>query len=170
MDHSDCLVGGWQLQRADMLSLRYEKIVTCMTDCRLLSYHYFTYTAAQFSLSTVTVSAESVAVGTDSMNRSTHGARVTWSTEIPPECVASVTVEFRTESRGRVVATNSTYTTRSQTELIQTGLQHAINYYTLIVTGNISGDVRPTLRTRQKQVCIGGKHYEHNVHQYDIEM
>ena len=114
------------------------------------------------------MSAESVAVGTDSMNRSTHGARVTWSTEIPPECVAFVTVEFRTESRGPgpVVATNSTYTTRSQTELIQTGLQHAINYYTLIVTGNISGDVRPTLRTRQKQVCIGGKHYEHNVHQY----
>ena len=158
MDHSDCLVGGWQLQRADMLSLRYEKIVTCMTDCRLLSYHYFTYTAAQFSLSTVTVSAESVAVGTDSMNRSTHGARVTWSTEIPPECVASVTVEFRTESRGPVVATIST-TTRSQTELIQTGLQRAINYYyTLIVTGDISGGVRPTLRSRQEQVCVGGKH------------
>ena len=115
------------------------------------------------------MSAESVAVGTDSMNRSTHGARVTWSTEIPPECVAFVTVDFRTESLGSVVATNST-TTRSQTELIQTGLQRAINYYTLIVTGNISGDVRPTLRTRQKQVCIGGKHYEHNVHQYDIEM
>ena len=165
MDHSDCLVGGWQLQRADMLSLRYEKIVTCMTDCRLLSYHYFTYTAAQFSLSTVTVSAESVAVGTDSMNRSTHGARVTWSTEIPPECVASVTVKFRNKSNGCVVATNST-TNRSQTELIQTGLQRAINYYTLKVTGDISVGVRPTLTTRQKQVCIGGKHYEHNVHQY----
>ena len=108
------------------------------------------------------MSAESVAVGTDSMNRSTHGARVTWSTDIPPECVASVTVEFRTESLGSVVAT----TTTSQTELIQTGLQRAINYYTLKVTGNISGGVRPTLTTRQKQVCIGGKHHEYNVHQY----
>ena len=103
------------------------------------------------------MSAESVAVGTDSMNRSTHGARVTWSTEIPPECVASVTVEFRTSNRGPVVATNST-TTRSKTELIQTGLQHAINYYTLTVTGNICVGVCPTLTTRQKQVCIGGKH------------
>ena len=128
--------------------------------------YYFLYTAAQFSVSTVTVSAESVAVGTDSMNRSTHGARVTWNTEIPLECVSSVTVEFRTESRGPVVASIST-TTRSQAELIQTGLQRGINYYTLIVTGNISGGVRrPTLRSRQEQVCIGGKHYEHNVHQY----
>jgi len=61
------------------------------------------YTAADFSLRTVTVSAESV-------DGSTPGARVTWSTAAPPECVASVTVEFRTSSSGSVVRS---YTTNS---------------------------------------------------------
>ena len=105
------------------------------------------------------MSAESVAVGTENMNSSTHGARVTWRTTIPPECVTSVTVEFRTSSRGPVVATNST-TNRSQTELIQTGLQRAMNYFiTLILTGQVSNGVHPTLRSRQEQVCIGGKSF-----------
>ena len=105
------------------------------------------------------MSAESVTAGTESMNSSTRGARVTWRTTIPPECVASVSVEFRTSSRGPVVATNST-TNRSQTELIQTGLQHATNYFVnVILTGEISNGFRPTLRSRQEQVCIGGKHY-----------
>ena len=140
-----------------MLSLRYEKIVTCMTDSILLTTT--SHTAARFSLHTVTVSAESVTVGTESINSSTRGARVTWRTTIPPECVASVSVEFRTSSRGPVVATNST-TNRSQTELIQTGLQHAIIYYiNVILTGDIPDSVRPTLRSKQERVCIGGKHH-----------
>ena len=165
MGHCDCLVSARELQldtsrRADLLPLRYEKIVTCMTDSVLLTTT--THTAAHFSLYTVAVSAESVAVGTENMNSSTHGARVTWNTTIPPECVTSVTVEFRTSSHGPVVTTNST-TNRSQTELIQTGLQRAIIYYINVIlyfnTGDIPDGVRPTLRSRQEQVCIGGKHY-----------
>ena len=104
------------------------------------------------------MSAESVTLGTESMNSSTYGARVTWRTTVPPECVTSVSVEFRTSSHGPVVATYST-TNRSQTELIQTGLQHARIYYiNVILTGDIPGGVHGTLRSRQEQVCIGGKH------------
>ena len=51
-----------------------------------------------------TLSVESV-VG------STPGVRVTWNTTLPPECVASVRVEFRTDSRGPVVATYNTTNT-----------------------------------------------------------
>ena len=69
--------------------------------------------AADFSLHTVTVSAESV-------DGSTPGARVTWSTTVPPECVASVTVEFRISISGSVVRSYTT-TSTSQTEVIQTG-------------------------------------------------
>ena len=47
------------------------------------------HAAAQFGLSTVTVSAESV-------DGPVPAARVTWNTTVPPECVASVWVEFRT--------------------------------------------------------------------------
>ena len=142
-----------------MLHLRYEKIVTCMTDSVLLITTIHNHTAGQFSLHTVTVSAESVTVGTESMNSSTYGARVTWRTTVPPECVTSVSVEFRASSRGPVVATNST-TNRSQTELIQTGLQRAVNYFvTVTLTGEISNGFRPTLRSRQEQVCVGGKHF-----------
>ena len=104
------------------------------------------------------MSAESVTVRTENMNSSTHVARVMWRTAVPPECVTSVSVEFRTSSRGPVVATYST-TNRSQTELIQTGLQHARIYYiNVILTGDIPDSVRPTLRSRQEEVCIGGKH------------
>ena len=103
----------------------------------------------QFHFSTVTVSAESV-------GGSTPGVRVTWSTTLPPECVASVTVNFRTSSRGPVVATYTT-TNTSQTEFIQTGLQCATSYYiTVVVTGETS-DVHPTLNSRQVQVLVGGK-------------
>ena len=69
----------------------------------------FFYAAAQFLLSTVTVSAESV-------DAPTPAVRVTWSTTIPPRCVASVRVEFRTGSHaGPVVTTyttNNTYITK----------------------------------------------------------
>ena len=85
----------------------------------------FTHIAAQFSLSNLTVSTESV-------SGSTPVARVTWNTTIPPECVASVTVEFRTNSREPAVATYTT-TNTSQTEFIQTGLQCGTSYYTKVV-------------------------------------
>ena len=108
--------------------------------------------AGQFSLSTVTVSAESV-------DGPTPAVRVTWNTTAPPECVASVRVNFRTSSLGPVVATYTT-TNTSQTEIIQTGLQCATNYYiTVAVTGKTSAHdgLHFTRSSRQVQVFIGGK-------------
>ena len=102
---------------------------------QLLRFHYSTFMHAvtQFHYREVnTLSAESV-------GGSTPGVRVTWSTTVPPECVASMRVEFRTNSRGPVVATYTT-TNTSQTEVVQTGLQCATNYYTRVV---VTGDLRP---------------------------
>ena len=111
------------------------------------------FAAARFTLSTVIVSAESV------VNGSTPSARVTWSTTVPPECVASVTVEFRTSSRGAVVA-NYTTTNSSQTKVIQNGLQPETVYYitVMIVAGESSGGTFPTLRSKQVQFLSGGKY------------
>ena len=109
------------------------------------------HAVTQFHYRTVTVSAESVG-GT------TPGARVTWNTTLPPECVTSVRVEFRTSSHGPVV-TNYTTTNTSQTEIIQTGLQCATYYYTrVVVTGGPGGTLM--LSPRQNnivQVLVGGK-------------
>ena len=105
----------------------------------------------QFHFFTVTASAESV-------GGPTPGARVTWRTTVPPECVASVRVEFRTSSQGSVVATNTT-TNTSQTEFIQTGLQCTTYYYIRVgVTGQLSDGSRPTRSSRQVQVqvLVGG--------------
>ena len=108
------------------------------------------HAAAQFVSSTVTASAENV-------DGSTPAARVTWSTTIPPQCVASVRVEFRTQSHGSVVA-NYTTTNTSQTEVIQTGLQCDTSYYiTVVVTGVTSDGVRPTVSSGSVRVLIGGK-------------
>ena len=118
----------------------------------------FTHAVTQFHFFTVnTVSAESV-------GGSTPGARVTWNTTIPPECVTSVRVEFRTSSNhGPVVASNTT-TNTSQTEIIQTGLQCATRYYIRVV---VTGDIRPPGRMTATvmlspthadvQVLVGGK-------------
>ena len=46
----------------------------------------------------------------ESVGGSTPGVRVTWNTTLPPECVAAAKVEFRTDSRGPVVATYNTTT------------------------------------------------------------
>jgi len=103
--------------------------------------------AADFSLRTVTASAESV-------DGSTPGARVTWSTTVPPECVASVTVEFRTVISGSVVTAYTTNDT-SETEVIQTGLQcFAIHYISVEITGALS---LGTLENNEVQVLVGGK-------------
>ena len=107
------------------------------------------HVVVQFHHSTVTVSAESV-------GGSTPAARVTWNTTIPPECVTSVTVEFRTSRHGPVVA-NYTTTNTSQTEVIQTGLQCATNYYTrVVVTGEITPPQMLTPRHPDVQVPVGG--------------
>ena len=86
--------------------------------------------------------------------------RVTWSTTAPPECVAFVTVQFRTSSRGPVVA-NYTTTNTSQTEFVQTGLQCGTNYY-ITVTVNSTIEIKPhrrmnaTLISSQVQVLVDG--------------
>ena len=94
----------------------------------------------------------------ESVDGSTPTAKVTWSTTIPSECVASVRVDFRTGSPGPVVA-NYTTTNTSETEVIQTGLQCTTNYYirvTVVVTGEFA-IMRPTQTSDQIQVLVGGK-------------
>ena len=108
------------------------------------------YSAAQFTLSTVDVSAESV-------DGSTPAVKVTWNTTAPPECVKSVRVEFRTSSHGTVVA-NYTTTNTSQSEVIQTGLQCDTDYYIrVVVTGKPSDGIRTTVSSRPVQLLVGGK-------------
>ena len=104
--------------------------------------------AAQFFLSTVTVSTESV-------GGSTPGARVTWSTTIPPECVTAVRVNFRNRS-GILVATNTT-TNTSQTEIIQTGLQCTTYSITVLVSGEARDLGEFALLHSTAQVLVGGK-------------
>ena len=110
----------------------------------------------QFHFSTVTVSAEGV-------GGSTPGVRVTWNTTVPLECVTAVRVEFRTSSPRGPVEANYTTTNTSQTEIIQTGLQCATNYYTRVV---VTGEIRtpggmtatPTLSSKSDvQIFVGGK-------------
>ena len=114
------------------------------------------HTVTPFHFFTVTVRAESV-------SGSTPGIRVTWTTTVPSECVASVTVKFKNSSDGPVVATYTT-TNTSQTEVIQTGLQCATNYYIRVV---VTGDIRPqggmpatpmlSPSHSDVQVLVGGK-------------
>ena len=110
----------------------------------------------QFHPFTVNVSAESV-------GGSTPGVRLTWSTALPPECVTSARVKFTTESYyGPVVAT---YTT-TNTEVIQTGLHCATNYFiTVVVSGRpilpVVGSYLPSTLQSQVQVFIGGKETVH---------
>ena len=82
-----------------------------------------------------------VNVSAESVGDPTPGARVTWNTTLPPECVASVTVEFRTNGLEGSVAANYTTTNTSQTEIIQTGLQCGTNYYITVV---VTGEIRPS--------------------------
>ena len=93
-----------------------------------------------------------------SVGGTTPAVRVTWNTTAPPECVKAMTVEFRLiSSRGPVVATYTTANT-SQTEVIPTGLQCATYYYTrVVVTGETSDGLHPTLSSRQVQVLVRGK-------------
>ena len=122
-------------------------------------YHFiclkmiFTHADAQFLSSNLVVSAESVG-GT------TPGARVTWNTTLPPECVTSVRVNFRATTNGRLVA-NYTTTNTSQTEFIQTGLQCGTSYYIrVVVTGEpryLGVPLEQYLFGSHVQVFIGGK-------------
>ena len=114
----------------------------------------FIHAVVQFHSSTVSMSAESV-------DGSTPGVRVTWNTTVPPECVASVRVEFRTSSWGGPVVVTYTTTNTSQTEIIQTGLQCGTNYYIRVI---VTGEPRPPSGTQMLsprhpnvQVLVGGK-------------
>ena len=107
------------------------------------------HTVGQFTLTTVTVSAESV-------DGPTPAARVTWSTTAPPECVASVRVEFRALRQSGLVTPTYTTNDTSGTAVIQTGLRCDTNYYiSVVVTGVDSATT--TLNSRQVQVFVGGK-------------
>ena len=98
----------------------------------------------------------SVTVSVESVDGPIPGVRVTWNTTVPPDCVAFVTVEFRTSSHGPVVAFyNSTNT--SVTEVLQTGLQCGTYYYIRVaVTGETSNSIPVTLNSRPWQVLVGG--------------
>ena len=89
--------------------------------------------------------------------------RVTWSTTVPPQCVASVRVEFRTSSMGSVVATYTT-TNTSQTEFIQTGLQCGTDYYITVTVNSpieTGGHMNVTLMSSQVQVLVDGGNVSH---------
>ena len=107
------------------------------------------HAAADFSLRLPTVSAVS-----SREDGPTPGARVTWSTTVPPECVASVTVEFRTSSSGSVVRSYTTANT-SETEVIQTGLQCDTTYYIRVVVTGVAS--LGALSSDPVQVVVGGK-------------
>ena len=104
------------------------------------------HAVGQFLLSTVTVNAESV-------NGPTPAVRVTWNTSAP-ECVTSVTVNFRTSSTGPVITSNTT-NTASQTEIIQSDLKCATNYHIFVVVTGQPG--HGTLSGPVLQVFVGGK-------------
>ena len=110
------------------------------------------HTDPEFLSFNVTARAESV-------GGSTPGVRVTWNTTLPPECVTSVTVNFRTTTNRVLVASYTT--TSTQTEIIQTGLRCATSYYIRVV---VSGKpryqgvpVEQFLLSNQVQVFVGGK-------------
>ena len=112
------------------------------------------HAAVRFSLSTVTVSAESV-------DGSTPAVRVTWNTTAPSECVAAARVEFITDILGPVVA-SYTATNTSGIVVIQTGLQCVTNYYIrVVITGATSHGL---VSSNSVEVLIGGKEIQYCVH------
>ena len=119
----------------------------------LLPEIFLTHAVLQFTRSTVTVSAVSV-------SGSSPGARVTWRMIVPPECVTSVSVNFRATSNGVLVASNTT-TNISATEIIQTGLQCGVSYnIRVVVTGEPRYQgvpVEQLLFSSQVRLLIRGK-------------
>jgi len=125
----------------------------CYDDCMGLRLivrqpHSIMHAAADFVLSTLTVSAERVDV-------STPGARVTWSIQVPPECVAFVRVKFRTISSGSIVRSYTT-TNASQSEVILAGLQCGTTYYIRVVVAGVSSYLG-FHESNEVRVFVGGK-------------
>ena len=93
----------------------------------------------------------------ESENGSTPGVRVTWSTTVPPECVAFVMVNFRHSAVGSVVASYTT-TNTSGTQVIQSSLQCATEYYVRVfVRGESQRLGGIEMQSIQKRVVVGGK-------------
>jgi len=93
-------------------------------------------------------------VSAERVDGPTPGARVSWNTTVPPECVASVRVEFTPSSHESIVRSYAT-TNTSQTEVIQIGLQCATTYYIrVVVAGALSIG---TLSGSQVKVVLEGK-------------
>ena len=90
------------------------------------------------------------------MNESTPGARVTWRTAVPPECVASVRIVFRRSTRGAEV-TSYTTTNTSGTQVIQSPLQCATTYYVRVFFTAVQRLGGVQHQSIQKQVIVGGK-------------
>ena len=93
----------------------------------------------------------------ESVGGSTPGVRVTWSTTAPPECVASVRVVFRRSTHGSVVASYTT-TNTSVTQVIQSQLQCATEYYVQVfVIGDSQSLGGVQEQSIQERVVVGGK-------------
>ena len=103
-----------------------------------LNYHLY-LPAMIFAHADAEFRSFSLIVSTESVGGSIPGVRVTWSTALPPECVTSVTVNFRTTTNGVLVATYTTNSTESPTKISQTGLQCATSYYIRVV---VAGEAR----------------------------
>ena len=110
--------------------------------------YIYTFAGFNFVSYPVTLSAESV-------NESTPAVRVTWRTAVPPECVASVRVVFRRSGRGTV--TSYTTTNTSGTQVIQSPLQCATEYYVRVLVAAVQRLGGVQLQSMQKQVVVGGK-------------
>ena len=92
----------------------------------------------------------------ESANESNPGVRVTWSTTAQPDCVASVRVVFRRSTHGSVV-TSYTTTNTSGTQVIQSPLQCATEYYVRVFVTGVERVSGIQLRSMQKRVVVGGK-------------
>ena len=90
------------------------------------------------------------------MNESTPAVRVTWSTTVPPECVASVKVEFRSSPDGFVVIRYTT-TNTSGTQVIQSPLQCGTEYYVRVIVSGVQRLGGVQQQSIQKRVVVGGK-------------
>ena len=96
------------------------------------------------------------------MNESTPAIRVTWSTTAAPECVASVRVVFRRSPVGSVV-TSYTTTNTSGTQVIQSLLQCATDYYVRVFVIAIQRLGGIQQQSDQKRVVVGGKDGVHEI-------
>ena len=96
------------------------------------------------------------------MNESIPAVRVTWSTAAPPQCVTSVKIVFRRSTRGAEV-TSYTTTNTSGTQVIQSPLKCATEYYVEVFVAAVQKLNGVQKQSIQKRVVVGGK--ESGVHE-----